>query len=326
MVASVNRMIRLIAEEKTDNSGFYSTLTGAEAVDDHTVRITTTEPDGVLPARMYWLKIVAPGTEDSDDLSDAPNGTGPYKFVGRETGVSTRPGRQPRLLGRRALDLQGPLRVRERGRHQARRAQVRPLRPHHQPGPAGRRPGAGLAGEVQGQEHPVLLLDADEGITADPNVRLALNLAVDKHVLADADLRWLCQRSTRASCSARRSSASTTRSTAYPYDPEKAKQLIEDAGVAGQTINLVGESSGRWLNDRDLARGHRRLLDGGRARCEARHPEFGAYLDILFDRDNREDAIFVSSSNDILDPDRQLCTYYQAGGIGSSNSNPICRR
>ncbi len=49
--------------------------------------------------------------------------------------------------------------------------------------------------------------------------------------------------------------------------------------------------------------------------------EFGAYLDVLFDRTNRADAIYVSSSNDILDPDRQLSTYYQAGGIGSSNSD-----
>ena len=52
------------------------------------MRITTTEPDGVLPARMYWLKIVATGTEASDDLSDAPNGTGPYVFEGRQTGVA----------------------------------------------------------------------------------------------------------------------------------------------------------------------------------------------------------------------------------------------
>ena len=35
----------------------------------------------------------------------------------------------------------------------------------------------------------------------------------------------------------------------------------------------------------------------------------------------RADAIFVSSSNDLLDPDRQLSTYYQAGGVGSSNTN-----
>ena len=49
--------------------------------------------------------------------------------------------------------------------------------------------------------------------------------------------------------------------------------------------------------------------------------EFGAYLDVLFDRENRAGAIYVSSSNDLLDPDRQLATYYEAGGIGSSNSN-----
>ena len=49
--------------------------------------------------------------------------------------------------------------------------------------------------------------------------------------------------------------------------------------------------------------------------------EFGAYLDVLFDRENRADAIYVSSSNDLLDPDRQLATYYEAGGVGSSNSN-----
>jgi len=49
--------------------------------------------------------------------------------------------------------------------------------------------------------------------------------------------------------------------------------------------------------------------------------EFGAYLDVLFDRENRADSIYVSSSNDLLDPERQLATYYEAGGIGSSNTN-----
>jgi peptide/nickel transport system substrate-binding protein len=49
--------------------------------------------------------------------------------------------------------------------------------------------------------------------------------------------------------------------------------------------------------------------------------EFGAYLDVLFDRENRADTIYVSSSNDLLDPDRQLATYYEAGGIGSSNTD-----
>jgi hypothetical protein len=30
-----------------------------------------------MPARMYWLKILSPGNETSDDLSESLNGTGP---------------------------------------------------------------------------------------------------------------------------------------------------------------------------------------------------------------------------------------------------------
>jgi ABC-type transport system substrate-binding protein len=86
VVASVDRIVRLVEEAKTQNDGFFGSLTGATKVDDFTVQITTAEQDGVLPARMYWLKIVAPGTEASDDLSEAPNGTGPYTFVERVAG------------------------------------------------------------------------------------------------------------------------------------------------------------------------------------------------------------------------------------------------
>ena len=64
-----------------------------------------------------------------------------------------------------------------------------------------------------------------------------------------------------------------------------------------------------------------RLLEEAGLTVDLQLPEFGEYLDVLFDRESRADAIFVSSSNDILDADRQLSTYYQAGGIGSSNSN-----
>ena len=80
VVATVERMVGLIEAAATDNDGFYSTITGAEAVDDHTVRIMTSGPDGVLPARMYWLKIVTPADAAKEDLSDAPNGTGPYRL------------------------------------------------------------------------------------------------------------------------------------------------------------------------------------------------------------------------------------------------------
>ena len=71
VVASVERMVGLIAAESTDNDGFFGTLTGAEKVDDYTVRITTDGPDGVVPARMYWLKIIAPSAKDVAEIGRA---------------------------------------------------------------------------------------------------------------------------------------------------------------------------------------------------------------------------------------------------------------
>jgi len=319
VVASVDRMIRLVTEEKTDNSGFYGTLAGATAVDDLTVQITTTGPDGVLPARMYWLKIVAPGTEANDDLSEASNGTGPYTYTGREAGVFVELAANPdywdgapsitsvryefvseagtRLAGLKSerYDLitnLAPNTVEEAPKYEAR----------------------------QGQEHPVLILDADEGITADVNVRKALNLAIDKEALADAIFSGFAVLDEGQVLSPSILGYNDSLE-AYAYDPDEAARLIEEAGVAGETITLIGESSGRWLNDRDLVEAVAGYWTAAGLEVDLQTPEFGAYLDILFDRDNREDAIFVSSSNDILDPDRQLSTYYQAGGIGSSNSD-----
>ena len=87
VVATVNRMVGLVERGETDNDGFYATLVGAEAVDEYTVRIMTDGPDGVLPARMYWLKQIPASAEETPDLSDEPIGTGPYRFESRNQGV-----------------------------------------------------------------------------------------------------------------------------------------------------------------------------------------------------------------------------------------------
>jgi peptide/nickel transport system substrate-binding protein len=173
--------------------------------------------------------------------------------------------------------------------------------------------------KVQGQEHPILILDTDQGITADPNVRLALNLAVDKDAIAKQIFGGFAVPDAGQLLSPSVLGYNDSIS-AYPYDPEKAKQLLKDAGVDGQTIELVGEA-GRWLNDRDLLEAVAGYWKAAGVDVKLTILEFGAYLDVLFDRNNRADAIYVSSSNDILDPDRQLSTYYQAGGIGSSNTD-----
>ena len=319
VVATVERMVGLVAASATDNDGFFSSLTGAEKVDDLTVRITTDGPDGVLPARMYWLKIVAPAAKDIADLSDAPNGTGPYTFVSRETGVSIELAANASYWGGApsiasvTYEFVSEGGTRLAGLKSGNYDLITNLPPQDfEQAPKG--------ANRQGQEHPVLILDADEGITADANVRKALNLAVDKQAIADQVYGGyaVIDKGQLLSPSILGHNESLE---AYPYDPEQAKQLIEDAGVAGQTITLVGESSGRWLNDRELVEAVASYWTEAGLTVDLQTPEFGSYLDVLFDRGSRADAIFVSSSNDILDPSRQLATYYQAGGIGSSNSD-----
>jgi peptide/nickel transport system substrate-binding protein len=314
VVATVERMIGLIEAGATDNDGFYSTITGAEKVDDFTVRITTDGPDGVLPARMYWLKMVTPADAAKEDLSDAPNGTGPYTFVNRETGVSIELAANPDYW-----DGVPPVSdvtyefVSEAGLKSGEYDLITNLPPQdveQAPQPA----------NLQGQENPIIILDVDDGITADPNVRLALNLAVDKQAIADQVYGGFAQ-VVNGQLLSPTILGHNPDLEPYPYDPDQAKQLIEDAGVAGQTITLVGESSGRWLNDRELVEAVASYWTEAGLQVDLQTPEFGAYLDILFDRENRQDAIFVSSSNDILDPSRQLNTYYAMDGVGSSNTN-----
>jgi peptide/nickel transport system substrate-binding protein len=319
VVATIDRMIALIAAENTDNNGFYSTITGAEKVDDFTVRIMTGEPDGVMPARMYWLKMVTPADAAKDDLSDAPNGTGPYTFVARETGVSIQLAANPDYWGDApAIGTVNYEFVAEGGTRLAGLksgefdliTNLPPQDVEQAPQPA----------NIQGQENPIIILDVDDGITADENVRLALNLAVDKQAIADQVYGGFAQ-VVNGQLLSPTILGHNPDLTPIPYDPDQAKQLIEDAGVAGQTITLVGESSGRWLNDRELVEAVASYWTEAGLTVDLQTPEFGGYLDVLFDRTNRADAIFVSSSNDILDPSRQLNTYYAMDGVGSSNTN-----
>lgn len=319
VVASVDRIIRLIEEGVTDNDGFFGVLTGAEAVDEYTVNITTEAADGVLPARMYWLKMIPASAVDADDLSESVVGTGPYQLVEWVRGESASLEAYPDYWGDApSIQNVGYRFVSESGSRFAGLLSgdydlITNLSPTDVPQ-------APQVATAQGQEHPVLILDADEGITSDPNVRKALNLAVDKQAIADSLFGGYAVVEPGQLLSPSILGFNSDLE-AYPYSPEEAARMIEEAGVAGQTITLVGESSGRWLLDAELVQAVAGYWEQAGLVVDVQLPEFGEYLDVLFDRENRADAIFVSSSNDILDADRQLSTYYQAGGIGASNSD-----
>jgi peptide/nickel transport system substrate-binding protein len=318
VVASVERMMRLVEADVTDQSGFFATFAGAEAVDEHTVNIMTSAPDGVLPSRMYWLKIVPASAAEADDLTDEPVGTGPYRFVEFARGSHvTLEANDDYWDG--APDV-GTVRyqfVEEAGSRLAGLlAGEYDVITNLQPEDVDRAP---QAATQRGQEHPILILDAAEGITADPMVREALNLAVDEQAIMDSLFGGFasvdeCQLLSPAIL------GYNPDLEPHGHDMDRAQELLEQAGVAGQDITLVG-TAGRWLKDRELVEAVGGYWTDAGLNVNVQILEFGAYLDVLFDRENRADAIYVSSSNDLLDPDRQLSTYYHPEGIGSSNDD-----
>ena len=316
VVHSIQRVID--PEFNSEQSSFFATIASAEAVDDTTVRITTDGPDPILPARLYWMKMVPVEASQADGFAENPVGTGPYAFVEWDRGN--------RITLTANDDYWG----------EAPQIQDVTFRFVSE---FGTRLSSLLTGEVDlitnllpefvdqvpqalsvsGLENPILILDADDGPTADVRVRQALNHAIDKEALAEALYAGYAEVS-QGQIMAPSFFGFNPDITPYEYDPDRARDLIAEAGAEGAEIELVG-TAGRWLKDREVVEVVAEYWSEIGVEPNVRIFEFGEYLNRLFDRETRADAIFVVSSNALLDADRQLSAYYHMDGIGASNSN-----
>lgn len=313
---SVNRIID--PEFNSEQASFFASITGAEAVDEDTVRISTDGPDPILPARLYWMKMVPPDASQNDDFASNPVGTGPYMLSEWNRGTSIQLVANPDYWGD-APEIQ--------------EAEFRFV------GEFGTRLSSLLSGEtdlitnllpefvdqvpnaeaVTGLENPIIILDVDDGPTADVRVRQALNLAVDKEAIAEALFGGYATVS-KGQLLAPSIFGFNPGIEGYDYDPERARELIAEAGAEGVEIELVG-TAGRWLKDREIIEVVAAYWSEIGVVPNVRIFEFGEYLNRLFDRETRADAIFVVSSNELLDADRQLSGYYLKDGVGASNTN-----
>lgn len=319
VVASFERI--LDEEFASEQLSFIATITGAEAVDDLTVNITTDGPDPILPARLYWTpKIVPPEASAQPDFADNPVGTGPYRFVEWVKGDHVTIEANPDYWGDPpSIETVTYNFVEEPGtRLSGLLAGEFDLITNLSPEDVDRAP---KAASVRGLEHPVIILDATSaaGVTSDVRVRQALNYAVDKEALAN-DLFGGFAVVDDGQILSPSFFGYSDGTEPYPYDPDRARDLIREAGAEGQTIELVG-TAGRWLKDRETVEAVAAFWEEVGLNVDVQIFEFDEYLNRLFDQDNRPDAIYVSSSNELLDADRQFSAYYQQDGIGDSNED-----
>jgi peptide/nickel transport system substrate-binding protein len=315
-VFSVKRIID--PKFNSQQISYFAAITDARKVDDLTVDVITKGPDPILPARMYWMKMVPPVAAAKADFIQNPVGTGPYKLVKWTRGTTiqlakndsywggapTIDGVNYRFIGESGTRLAGLM----AGEFDI----ITNLLPEFME----RAPQAKV---VLGLEQPIMVLSAVSGVTQDERVRQALNLAIDKDGLAVGLF------GTHASVSQGQLLAPSyfgfdPDTKAYPYDLAKAKALITAAGAQGKTITVVG-TAGRWLKDREIVEAVAQMWSDAGLKVDVKIFEFSEYLKRLFDRNARPDAIFVSNSNELMDADRPLSAYYSLSGPASSNAD-----
>ncbi|MEZ5669095.1 MAG: ABC transporter substrate-binding protein [Alphaproteobacteria bacterium] len=317
--AVVHSVTRIIDPAfNSEQSSFFSTITGAEAVDPTTVHILTSGPDPILPARMYWMKMVPPQASQEEGFGEHPVGTGPYAFQEWQRGSAITLTANPDYWGAApAIDTVNYRFVEESGTRLAGLlAGEYDLITNLQPEFVDQVP---QAAHVSGLELPIVILSAISGPTQDVRVRQALNYAVDKEVLAQNLFEGYAQVA-HGQLLAPSFFGYNPAVAGYPYDPDKARALLEEAGAVGTEVEIIG-TSGRWLKDRELVEVIAGFWQEVGVTPVVRIFEFDEYLNRLFDRETRGDAIFVVSSNELLDADRPFSAYYHQGGIGASNQD-----
>ena len=103
---------------------------------------------------------------------------------------------------------------------------------------------------ILGLEHPIIILNADGGLTKDVRVRQALNYAVDKQALAEGLFEGFAQVAQGQLLSP--SFFGFNKDVGpYPYDPEKAKALLKEAGAGAPRWSssarpAAGSRTGNW--------------------------------------------------------------------------------
>jgi len=183
VVASVTRVID--PANNSEQMAYYGTIKGAEKVDDLTVNLVTNGPDPILPSRMYWMKMIAPGYSKDGDLSGAPVGTGPYKFESWNRGTdltlvanSDYWGGEPQIDGVTYRFVTEPG-TRLSGLLSGEFDVITNLLPEFTES-------VPKFAAVRSLETSVFVLGTDNEVTKDPKVRQALNLAIDRQSMVES--------------------------------------------------------------------------------------------------------------------------------------------
>ena len=225
-------------------------LGAAEKVDEYTVDITTEIPAPMLPNILTTIDMVPPEHDNAGNQNTQPVGTGPYAFVEFNPRSS---------LVLTSFDDYW----RGTPNYSGITFQIIPEQ--------STRVAALLNGEVSAinaisvediqrisdaddtkvassatTRHIMIALRGDRPVIADPRIRQAMNYAVDKAAITSTILNGISQPVDGFLAPSMPFSRNDL--GPWPYDPDMARTLLDDAGYAGEPINIA-IGAGRYPSD-----------------------------------------------------------------------------
>jgi len=272
--------------------GRYSPIEEVEIVDDFTVRFHTSEPMPILLERITSLHFLEPGYVEEvghQHAAENPIGTGPMKFVSWD--------KEEQIVLEKNEDYWG-------GEVAIDRLIFRPI-PEFSTRVAGLMAGeidiirdvpGHMVDQVNASEvaevrtipssriNYIALVNLKEGPMQDKRVRQAMNYAVNvpemiEYVLDGYGKQMACALSEI-------NVHHNPDLEPYPYDPDKAVELIREAGYEPEDLNLILDSpEGRYPQDREVAMAVADYLREIGINIEVRVNEWGNHLEKIMERE-----------------------------------------
>jgi peptide/nickel transport system substrate-binding protein len=240
---TASSVVDVMAYLKTDEGkrtyigGEASGIVSTRAIDPLTVEFVTAKPDPLLAKKMNLIYLPEPkalATQGMDAFSKAPIGTGAFKFVSWGNGnarnvfdADSKSWRAPKSITRLELlaisDASARLQALMAGQIDVMEGIGRDEIPALDP----------MAFDVITQDAPAVITLAFRNVgnpsapVQDKRVRQALSLAINRAALAEAILGDKARAATQGTVS---NAVGYNASLSLPYDPAKAKALLNEAG------------------------------------------------------------------------------------------------
>ena len=221
---SLNRM--LDPDYSTQRDSYIRNIASAEVVDEYTVDIHTDGINAVLPLQIAQLPVIAPGTGDT--VGENPVGTGPYMFESWDRGQQITAVRNPDYWGdapsidafsvRFIPDKQTSLAALQAGEIDL-VLDILPEQVALVPQPL----------SVPATEYSYMTINAHRPELSPPEVRIAMNLAVDKDLISETLYEGFARPNNAQHLSPGMLGFNPDIGP-FPYDPDGASALMEEFG------------------------------------------------------------------------------------------------